>query len=581
MKKPTDQIIVNFGELEEISNLMDLAGMNESPIYNHLFQVACSRSRHAPAAINRLRRIAICKVNANRFAPQHQKAWPQVPPDRMIVIGTNPDTGNPVFIDYDHLPLKTVFIGGTGSGKTCTSASLIKQLIPRLHGFCVDSKLEAFRFGRQLGVRFLYAKPSQIFMNELEPVGPDPHLWFGTLMELYAYLLGIDGKTWPELTEILNGIWLALPATAPMISLIEFICVLEKIADAEGKTKFATAAAKFRVLASAYGRRARVRRGPDLFARYPFIGIDFSDSSHQVRNVVQGVMLKIQMQKISIRGHSSDPSFVFIRDEGLDDASTDVAVRPGKVEFQETLASQGRSFGVSPITLFQDPSQPPGYILTNTGNFIAMRVLKLEHAKECSRLLGHGDDYAKSIQMLEPGEGFLRSPHFPQGVHFVADYNDLGEYPSTDEIAASMSSELQWIEDNTEFSPEETFTVSTRNYAEILGIAPTSNTAESTPPAATPPSTTPVSAAPAVSQPPRILGDWVVLLEDIIKDPNAALTSHYKAVKFGGAKGTRVKDELISNGLSEIKIVHGQTGSPRKVLTITKLGRQTLKGLKT
>ena len=54
MNKPTDHKLDKFAQLEEISNIMEICGMNESRVYNNLFQIACSDSSDSPATINRL-----------------------------------------------------------------------------------------------------------------------------------------------------------------------------------------------------------------------------------------------------------------------------------------------------------------------------------------------------------------------------------------------------------------------------------------------------------------------------------------------------------------------------------------------
>lgn len=500
-----------------------------------------------------------------------------------IIIGNEAESGQIVWLPLYSFCRGMVMIGTNGSGKTIALACIIFGLPATVRIYAPDSKHEIVRIFRKTARKWLYVKPDQRYANILDCPTDNPNAYYLGLLSLIAPLMELDDQTWPDIAKILNDIRVALPKSAPMPAIVELPALLENIGKLRKKAKFSTAAAKFRILAMAYGAAAYTRRGPDLWSRFSAISLDHFGVAHMVRHVTDGEVLFRYLNTRGIGGHTTDLDLLFGSDEGLDFLSRafSTTAGSGKVSIQEILTAQGRSFGIGRVALFQSLAQADGSVLANSLTRLVFCIPDYPQAKALALAMGLPEEAAYDIQNLKPGECFLKSDIYPTTIRVRTLDQKLGGYPSETEIQALMQPEIDWMRDNSILAPREAGNgASDIDYAALLGysVEPVVVATPAPIPAPIPsPVMPPVVSASASAV--AIIADWAMFLEGVQSQPGNNTSAIYAALGLSGYKGNKLKTELLAAGLISVERVRS-SGRPQERLNLTEAGKLSLEGFK-
>jgi len=569
-----EQIIEHHKKMEELKLLRQMSGLVNSPHLDLFEMVANSGLPAADKAVETAATICFKETMARQLMPPVPAK--RIPPanQRYVVIGVDAVTGENIFMLLSELCRGLCIIGGAGSGKTVTLSGLLCGIPDDVFLYAPDAKREVWRIFKNLRRRFLYVRPNERYINVLDLPSPDmdPVSYYTGLLDIWSRPLDLDDATWPEVASLLIEIRLALPKDKPMLALGELPALLKEVGERRKKTKFNTAAAKFHVLAIAYGDAAWVRRGPDLRSRYSALGMDYTGVSNRVRHVTDAQYLYSFMQLCTAKGHRNDLDTLLVCDEGLNVFGHMFGTQAGSghVSFQDIVTSQGRSFGLGRIVTFQFVDQGDSSVLANSASIIALPVSDQAGARAVSGALNIPVESAADLQNCPPLSGYVKTPTFTPAVKLKVPYRELGPYASDAEIKLAMDPEINWMRANSIMAPSRDSAKFTDiDYSALLGYSAVPVTV-ATP---QPPVTTPVAPAPEPAVP--LVADWVIFLNGIEAHPDCGTAKLYATLGLSGHRGTKLKRELLAAGLIAVERIK-TTGRPWERISLTTSGITSL-----
>ena len=576
MTTPMEQRLERCRQLEELRALRGMGGLENDPAMDVIMDVAQSGLPSAKRAIEMGMSHCFNAALARQLTPSAPLRRTPPANQPFVIIGQDAVTGDDVFLLHQELCRGVTIVGSTGSGKTVTLFGLLRGLPEAVFLYAPDTKREIWRIFRNLSRRSLYVRPNQRYVNVLECPTADPVTYYTGLMDVLSRILELDDATWPEVAALLIEVRMALPKDKPMLALAEFPPLLRATAERRKKAKFNTAAAKFLVLAIAYGDAAWVRRGPDLATRYSALGMDYSGVAHKVRHATDAHYLYAHMQVCTARGHNTDLDFLLVCDEGLDLFGRVFGSQPGSghVSFQDMVGAQGRSFGFGRVALFQYAGQGDANALANSSSIIALPISEPIGAKAVAGILNMPPESAQMLQDLPPLEGFAKTPTFTPATPLTVKYTELGRFASDAEIQTAMEPEIRWMRENSIMAPrQEGGGFTDIDYSALLGYSAEPIAIESATPSTPPPQVPP-------SEPPiALVADWATFLRGVAANPDANTSGLYAAIGLSGYRGNKIKGELLAAGLITVVRVK-TTGRPAERIEMTNLGEKSLAGFR-
>lgn len=259
------------------------------------------------------------------------------------------------------------------------------------------------------------------------------------------------------------------------------------------------------------------------------------------------------------QGFSSALNTLYFSDEAMMEFGREFSQGAGSgyISVWKRDITQTRAYGRGVIASVQSISQVDDILKANCATVAVFKTPHPQDASEALQLVGAPTAWVPKLQNLSPGQALVRSEGFgPVFVRFP--FVDLGDYPSEAEVDAQMAPRLEALNRDIIRSPlQET--------APPIFFEDGHDPEPEAAPAPTP------TEEEFVLKP-----EHAALLRDVQKHPDASVSQHYEALNLSAGKGTRLKAELVKQGL--LVIVKRKVGNhaPLKILKLTDAGRAAL-----
>ncbi len=554
----------------EREKLMERVGTSNDPLCRDLWDWSMSPlggGKHAAKFANRLDGILIRRFVGQELERASQNAWSDVSEDRAAILCYEVGTNRPVVVDRDVLTGHTLALGATGAGKTTFSAWLLGQLVPQgIRITFSDHKGEGRRFLR-LFPDALVLRTDQERCNILSPVGNAEIYWTALFSEL-GKALNLHAETWLDLVEVMRRLY-RNNSESGSPSLADLERVLAALAKRESRPKLSTAAKALRSLNAILGRMAHVRSAPDVEERYRVIIYEYGNLPARIRQFVAAVRFLRKVMKATAHGHEHSLKEIYLCDEGGMEFGQEFSGTSGSnyIGVHKRSATQIRSFGIGIFVGAQIGSELDNGLKSNVATINSMRCPNPRDAREAQQMLLLPDEALPEIMSLPVGQVYVRSIGFQRAVHGWFPKIDLGAYISDAELDVRMKSAREWLDQNTIFSPQVEEDVRPLSYQEILDEKPTSVVDNGA-------SQATVESDDKIRQ--HFFAEHREFLREIVHNPDVSVSRHYRNLGWGGAKGTRVKTNLLEMGLILCTSQKSASGRPREILTLTEKGKDFL-----
>lgn len=568
MKSPLEQT------LQFIQNLKvaDAAGCLHEPGVREDLRWSRYRLRHqqiAEKVARRLETYLATRLLAAKLLGEPNLPLPEVDERTAIPVAPLVSTGQMLYLNADIFTRHGVFAGTTGTGKS--TAQVVLGDAFRSKHICLEI------FARKEAGRLLLhypeaivIRPDQLCINFLEPIG-NARTFYAELAPVLARGCGIRSDFVPKLLDVLIRSHAGRRTSEPAVSLkqLEAIC---RHLGARGSRKCETIANALATFNLFLGDTARVRQGAAWEAQQPVIIYDFEGAPAAYRACLSGLRLLRLQAQAGQQGHTHHLRRVIFHDEAGLEFGREFESQSGSgfVSTAKRWISQMRSRGICILFGCQAYAQLAEDIKDNTSFACAFRSPAPAEAQELAVRLNLSDEDRQQLRQLADGHAFVIAPGMARAalVHFP--YVDLGDYPPEELIAARMEPVLQRFRAQTVFSREDP--IEPLDLEDILAEARPATEAV---PTAKPDQST------APNQPflGTLLVDQLALLRDVVRHPESGVAERFRRLGFGGAKGNRIKQELLDLGLLTVEDVRKSlAGAPTKLLRLTELAR-SLPGL--
>lgn len=489
---------------------------------------------------------------------------PEVDEATAILVARILASGQTLFLPPRNFTRHAVFAGTTGSGKTTAEVGLASELRKKNVAVEIFARKEAGRL-----LRFfpgaIVVRPHELFTNFLESIG-DRKLYIAELTPILARGIGIRSDFVPAFLDVQFRAQAGQLKGEPALSLKQLEEVFRQLG-ARGSRKCETIAAALATFNLYLGDTARVRTGSDWSTRYPVIIYDFEGAPAAYRNCLSGLRL-LRLQAASTQaGHTDQLLRAIFHDEaGLDSGrESEASASSGFISATKRSVTQLRSRGIGLIFSTQSYAQLTEDIKDNTNTVFAFRTPGSGEALELGRRLGLKEEQVQRLRQLPDGCALMLAPGLSAAIEVQFEKIDLGDYPPEDWVTARMAPVIEAIRQQTTFSRETP--IEPLDLAQILNP---DNTKEDSHQKTKP--TGGVENLPPFAG--TLLTDQMALLRDVARQPDSGVAERFRRLGFGGAKGNRVKHDLLDLGLLEVESVRRSlAGAPTKLLRLTALAR--------
>lgn len=229
----------------------------------------------------------------------------------------------------------------------------------------------------------------------------------------------------------------------------------------------------------------------------------------------------------------------------------------GYITHQKKMPTQLRSADVGLIFGAQSVSAIEPAVPANAGSFLCLGARTDADTRLSTTLLGLQDDRRNDVRHLSRWKGLFKSAEHSVAVLIDLPDMDMGDYLCDSAVAQLNAPAIARLNEHVIWSPAAGDVGSPICYTDVLG---------ETTPAATPEKP---SAGPL-----HITADHKAFVQDILDHPQASVTEHYKNRAFSAGRGTRLKGELLDDGIIVSERLPSSNGRPVERLTITEKGRR-------
>jgi hypothetical protein len=315
------------------------------------------------------------------------------------------------------------------------------------------------------------------------------------------------------------------------------------------------------------GDTARIEESPPWEDQFPVIILDREGAPPAYRACLDGMMQHRFQAQAALEGYTPHLRRVLCYDEaGLEfgrEFETQ-QVGAGFVSAAKRGISQMRSYGVAIIYSGQSYGLMSEDIKDNTNCVCAFRTVSTDDIRELGLRMNLSESQKQRLPTLPPGRAFVTAPDLPGPVEVQFEFVNLGDYPAEDQITARMDPVLRELRKQMVFTREDP--IEPLDVGGLLGE-------DAPPPVSTP------APAGAESIAGTLLADHWAFLRDVAQHEDNGIAARLHRLGFGGSKGHRIKEELLTLGLLEVvKVRKSVVGAATKLLRLTPLAR-TLPGL--
>ncbi|MCX6896631.1 MAG: hypothetical protein NTZ16_14295, partial [Verrucomicrobia bacterium] len=518
----------------------------------------------AEKSARRVEAYLATRLLAVQLAGEPELPLPEVDESTAIAVAPIVSSGQILRLNADDFTRHGIFAGTTGSGKSTAQVGLGDAF--RSRNICLEI------FARKEAGRLLLhypeaivIRPDQLLVNLLESFG-DARIFLAELAPILARGIGIRSDYVPTLLDVLIRTHAGRRAGEPMVSLKQLEDIFRHLG-ARGSRKCETIANALATFNLFLGDTARVRQGVAWEDKQPVIIYDFEGTPPAYRACLSGLRLLRLQAQAGQQGHNCHLRRVIFHDEaGLEfGREFEAQAGSGFVPIAKRWISQMRSRGIGILFGCQSYGQMTEDIKDNTSIVLAFRSPAPAEAQELAVRLNLTDDQRQHLRQLPDGRAFMIAPGLSRAVEVQFSYIDLGDYPPEESITARMTPVLAQLRQQTLFSREEP--IKPLDIEKIL--AAESPDSEATP---TESSTQPASNPGLFSG--MLLGDQLCLLRDVVDYSESGVAERFRRLGFGGAKGNRIKQELIDLGLlTVVEVRRSIAGAPTKILRLTDAAR--------
>ncbi len=480
---------------------------------------------------------------------------PDLDPKQLIAIGQRRiKSGKTTGILLALLSMHLLIQGPTGTGKTNLIWGILKQLID--FGIKVifhDHKNE----GRKLLRRYpsaIVLRISDFRENFFKPVG-DPKQYYTMFWSSFARTYRTRRETESKLITLSLRLYDGLTPEEQCLSIYDFSRILRKRAKSEKDASLETAANAIESLIASMGDAAMVREGRCADDLFRIVVIQ----CHGLPSEFLDFFMEIRMYRMHLRaiakGHSGDLDTALVSDEGGMEFGREFTSDAGSgyITPQKRLITQFRSAGTALIIATQSVSAIDPAVISNVGSFVCLKAQSDADVRISARLLNMPEEHKDQIRNPPRWTGWLKSPSHMNAVAVDIAESDMGDYMSDAELDARNKPSLDKLNEHVVMSPVRNDTGSPLSYREILGETDQQEK----------------DAEPIDFD---FRDEHRAFVQEIISHPDASIVKHYENLGWSAGRGTRVKGELLDNGIIEAVRQTSRNGRPVDRLTITKEG---------
>ena len=482
---------------------------------------------------------------------------PDVDPRTLVFIGRRRALRRMTGIARHALTMHLLIQGPTGSGKTNLIWFIIRQLIGAgVKVIFHDHKNE----GRKLLRRYsgvVVLRVSDFRENFLKPVG-DPKQYFTTFWSEFARAYRIRRETCVKLIGISIRVVAGLRPGEPNPSLYDFACMLQRMSKSEGDSTLGTAAVALEGLNATMGEAATVREGPCADDQFNIVVVQCHGLPPEFLQFFMGIRLFRTHLKAISHGHTGELTTVLVSDEGGIEFGKEFAAEAGSGNMtpQKRLITQFRSTGTGLIIAAQDVSAIDPSVIANVGSFVCLSAQSDSAVRVSTRLLGLPDERIDEVRNIPRWSGLLRSPSHSGAIPIDIPEVDMGDYMSDVDLETLNRNGLERLTSQAVFAPSHEAASGPISYRDVLGETPSTADGNS-----------------GANTSFDIRDEHKAFVAEILTHPDASVVEHYVNLGWSAGRGTRVKTELMDNGILESQRQMSRNGRPIEKLVLTVKGR--------
>ena len=553
---------------------LEKIGLLSDDYFASLLELALSPIQEDAAKFTAILEQELSKIEFNQAMYDNEKV-PELNPDHSIVIGYTL-SGKPFRLLLSDLIKHILICGCSGSGKTTLIHLIVSSLAGLFRMILIDHKDESLRFVKHIPDA-TYIPLNQQRWNCLAGAGNQRAYirYVATLLARLMALLPVtanamQAKLLPLCADVNH-----LPSISDLASI--FIALMKQ----DARSSLLTASRGFADLSVTMGDWATVRQGHWPFNERLLNVIPLKDCPAAFEHFYVSLLFKQLADMASAGGHTTKLHQLVIFDEGRNFFGKEMesASGSGRTNLATDILTKMRSYGLGLVIGTQSLVKTQSTVIDNAGTVIVFRTNSEMEAKAACRLLGWDESRYMELITLEVGMAWVRSPQCLHPVKIKIPFSDLGDYPRESEITRQMQPIWQAWDAHTIFSPTKTEAEETLNFQDILGETGSSESDKPTPSAE---SEDDSAAAPSPASKPtvpapeniNILADYYSLLRSCVANPTFGVTTHYRVLGWGSAKGDRIKTKLLElNWVEDTCIRSPKGGRPKKCLKLTIEGK--------
>lgn len=519
------------------------------------------------------------KIEQRFFQWIVQKNFSNPPPDPSVfkgnyIIGKVVGNNANACIDISQQNNLSAFFARSGGGKTNVLYNLVDQAVERITKSGGPLRVHVYEMAKRESIYmvprhpdFLVLRPSDSFNVFYPPCGVDPHDYNSIVWELSCQELGIRHETailleeeYARFCEMKGVTRENLDDTCP--TLPEFVDYLhEKFLnpqtreDKNNRGAIATALKHFRPLCRKFRQALNVRRGilqgqgQKLSDHNIIFEMGWPGLTSREKRLFTKLRVRYSRLEKEIVGEASDIELLIIFEESKYILGTDRATTSGP-DYMKQEIDEDRAIGIAFIAMSQHIEDFADFVKNSTAYCVCLPLGKLgiqsaARAMECSEF---------DIRRLHIPYGIMNIPTHPGGFKIkipkspIRQKNKAALERIAKEKRELFMESVIYTDESPADKPEQDQTAEKpQKPVEIKVIG-------------------------------KALEELAGFLYYIRENPaHKNLSSLYDSYGIGREKGTRLKNDLLDNGLVEqIKIMDGSRKRPSMRLRITESGHQWL-----